>query len=166
MLSIIVATSLNGGIGKDNDLLFHIREDLQRFKQLTTGHTIIMGSKTFQSFPNGALPNRKHIVLTRNTNDFAERNLGKLNKDVFACNDLTFAISYFKSLEEEVFIIGGGEIYNKFVPFCDKIYLTKIHSEKEADTFFEYNEKKWEVEKKETHNNGEYTYDFIDLIRK
>lgn len=157
MLSIIVATDIEGGIGKENDLLFHIREDLQRFKELTTGHTIIMGRKTFESLPNGALPNRENVVITRGEVDY---------DNVTIVDDLCKVIIGYLNTKDEAFVIGGGTIYEQLLPYCDKIYLTKIHATKEADTFFKFNEEEFVEVKRELKEAKDFYYEFIDLERK
>ncbi len=159
-ISIIVAIAENNAIGKDNRLLWHISEDLKRFKRITTGKTVIMGKNTFTSLPNGALPKRKNIVISDNTNDRFE-----------GC---TMAWSIEDALEKcddnESFIIGGGSIYKQFLQLANKLYLTRVHKNFDADTFFpEINTNEWnEVE----HINCEYdekagvSYSFITYIRK
>ena len=134
-LSIIVATDEKYGIGANNNLLWHISEDLQRFKSLTTGHTVIMGRKTFDSLPKKLLPKRRNIVLTRDKT---------FHYDVPPTSSGTLEIIHdiqeiFEKVtdDEEPFIIGGGEIYRLLMPFVSRIYLTRIHQEyPEADAFF------------------------------
>ena len=119
MLSIIVAISENNVIGKDNKLLWHLPEDLKRFKELTTGHTIIMGRKTFESL-GGILPNRKHIVITRDTNYKVE------NNNVEIMNDIQEIDKYVNDNEEN-FVIGGAIIYSQLIKKAQKMYITKIY---------------------------------------
>ena len=129
MISIIVAISKNNVIGKDNKLLWNIPEDLKHFKEITLNSKIIMGRKTFESLP-GILPERQHIILTKNKNY-------KVNsKEVKIVYDFKTIISDFYDSDEEVFIIGGGEIYNLFINYCKKLYLTKIDAIFNGDTFF------------------------------
>lgn len=129
MISIIVAISKNNVIGKDNKLLWNIPEDLKHFKEITLNSKIIMGRKTFESLP-GILPKRQHIILTKNKNY-------KVNsKEVKIVYDFKTIISDFYDSDEEVFIIGGGEIYNLFINYCKKLYLTKIDAVFNGDTFF------------------------------
>ena len=129
MISIIVAISKNNVIGKDNKLLWNIPEDLKHFKEITLNSKIIMGRKTFESLP-GILPKRQHIILTKNKNY-------KVNsKEVKIVYDFKTIISDFYDSDEEVFVIGGGEIYNLFINYCKKLYLTKIDSIFDGDTFF------------------------------
>jgi dihydrofolate reductase len=164
MLSIIVATDTNGGIGKGNKLLFHIKEDMKRFKELTTGHTIIMGRKTYESLPNGGLPNRHNIILTRDDNFFIDYNICK--EIITVVSDINTFIDMYKDSEKEVFVIGGGEIYKQLLPYCNKIYLTKVVGEYEADAFFNFNANEWEVTYWSLKSDSEYKYEFLDLIRK
>lgn len=163
MLSIIVATASNNAIGKDNNLLWHISEDLKRFKEITSGHKILMGRKTFESLP-GILPNRPHIVLTRDNNF-------KVNSDkVTVIHNLDEVINNYKDSDEEIFIIGGGEIYNLLMPYANKLYLTKIKKEFDADTYFpQIDINEWEVIHKSDDKTDEKSgliFEFIDFIRK
>lgn len=129
MLSIIVAVAENNVIGKDNKLIWHLPEDLKRFKKLTTGHTIIMGRKTFESLGR-VLPNRKHVILC---NDM-ELNIEDENVEVL--EDISMLKQYIDSTEEN-FIIGGATIYKLLLPYANKIYLTLIHEKFEGDVFFQ-----------------------------
>jgi dihydrofolate reductase len=125
---MIVAAGENNEIGKDNDLIWHLRDDLKRFKSLTSGHHIIMGRKTFESFPK-PLPNRTHIVITRQSNY-------KAPDGVIIVNSIEDAINIAKK-DSQPFIIGGGEIYKQAMPYASKIEITRVHATfPEADTFF------------------------------
>lgn len=126
-LTIIVASAENDAIGKGNKLIWHLSDDLKRFKSLTNGHHIIMGRKTFESFPK-PLPNRTHVVITRQTNY-------KAPDGVILVNSLEDAIDAAKN-DIQPFIIGGGEIYKQAMNLADKIELTRVHHDFEADTFF------------------------------
>jgi len=126
-VTIIVAAAENDAIGKDNKLIWHLRDDLKRFKALTSGHHIIMGRKTFESFPK-PLPNRTHVVITR-------QNSYKVPDGVITVNSLDEAIKASKS-DKRPFIIGGGEIYKQALSIADSIELTRVHENFEADTFF------------------------------
>ncbi len=128
MLSIIVAKAQNNIIGKDNKLLWHIKDDLKRFKNLTTGHVIIMGRKTFESL-GGILPNRKHIIFSQNPDFKVE------NENVKIVHSMLEIQEYIES-EEECFVIGGAMIYNLLMPYVNKMYVTEIHKDFEGDTFF------------------------------
>ncbi len=129
MISLMVAIAQNNVIGRDNKLLWHISEDLKRFKKITSGNTIIMGRKTFESLP-GVLPNRKHIIITR------DKSYTVNNSSVEVIHNINDIINSFKNSPVEVFIIGGGEIYNQFINSVDKIYLTKVFKDFEGDTTF------------------------------
>lgn len=162
MISIIVAIAENRAIGANNDLLWKLPNDMKRFKELTTGHTIIMGRKTFESLPKGALPNRTNVVITRNTT-----NLFK-NCEIF--NDLKTATDKYKN-EEEVFIIGGANIYKQAITFADKLYITSVHhSFENADTFFpEINKNEWIITECKDFPRDEkhlYPYTFQTYIKK
>lgn len=161
MLSIIVAVAENNAIGKDNDLIWYISEDLKRFKRLTTGHTILMGRKTYESLPNGALPKRENVVITRDSSLVLER--------CTMIHSIDEAIEKYANSEEEIFVIGGGSIYEKLIPHCKKIYLTKVHESFDADVFFpEIAENDWKVLSEEHHGKSErneHDYSFIDLER-
>lgn len=128
MLSLIVAISENNAIGKAGDLLCHLPNDLKHFKELTTGATVVMGKKTFFSLPRRPLPNRRNIVLTRDT-AFAYEN-----------TEVAHSIHELQSMlqtNERVFIIGGGEVYKQFMPLADELHITHIHHIwEDADTFF------------------------------
>ncbi|WP_024614227.1 dihydrofolate reductase [Clostridium sp. Ade.TY] len=163
MLSIIVAIASNNAIGKDNSLLWHISEDLKRFKEITSGHKILMGRKTFESLP-GILPNREHIILTR------DKNFNLDSDKVTVINNIEDAIKFYKNSDEEVFIIGGGEIYKQFLKYANKLYLTKVNKDFDADTFFpQINLDEWEVihnsETKVDEKSG-LNFEFIDFLRK
>lgn len=162
MLSIIVAVANNNVIGKDNKLIWHLPADLKRFKELTTGKTIIMGRKTFESLGR-VLPNRKHIVLTRNKEWKYEDNQVKV-------------ITKLEELEREIkdkeenFVIGGASIYKMLMPYTNKMYVTKIEEDFEGDTYFpEINEKEWkivEVENGIKDDKNPYNYKYITYIKK
>lgn len=162
MISIIVAVAKDNVIGKDNKLLWHISEDLKRFKRITTNKKMIMGRKTFQSLP-GVLPNREHIVITRDENF-------KVDSDkVTIIHDLNLLLEMYLNCEEEVFIIGGAEIYKQFLPYAKKLYLTKIEEAFEGDTYFpeiNFNEFKAEYTSEQfTNEKNGLHYTFIDLKR-
>ena len=126
LLTMIAAAAENNALGKNNDLIWHISEDLKRFKRLTSGHAIIMGRKTFESMPK-ALPNRTNIVLT-NKKDYQ-------SEGATVVHTLEDALALVKD-DSQPFIIGGGEIYRLFMPYCDRIELTRVHQNFEADVFF------------------------------
>lgn len=163
MFSIIVAVANNNVIGGDNKLLWHISDDLKRFKKITTGHTIVMGRKTFESFPK-PLPNRHHVILTRDKNYKVD------SEQVTVVNDIETVMKTYENSGSEIFILGGGEIYNLFLPYCNKLYLTKVNGDFEGDTYFpEINYDEWAI----TESSEEYidpknnlSYQFINLCRK
>lgn len=163
MLSMIVAKAENDVIGGDNKLLWHISEDLKRFKNITTGHTIIMGRKTFESLGR-ILPNRHHVVITR------DKNFKVDSKEVTILHNIEEVIDLYQKTEGEAFVIGGGEIYNILFPYCKKLYLTKVNKIFEGDTYFpKVNFEEWDVisssGNKIDPKNG-LSYEFIDLVRK
>lgn len=159
-ISIIVAIAQNYAIGKDNRLLWHISNDLIRFKRITQGHPVIMGKKTFESLPKAPLPNRSNIVLTDVPGEKIE-----------GC---TMAYSIKEALEmcddaHECFIIGGGSVYRQCMPYADKLYITRINKDFEGDTFFpEIDEKEWRlVEKMDVTDDpqNEFTYSFLTYTK-
>ena len=162
MLSIIVAKAQNNIIGKDNKLLWHIPEDLKRFKDITTGHTIIMGRKTFESLGR-VLPNRKHIVFTQNP-DF------KVNDENVKIVHSMLEIQEYIENKEENFVIGGAMIYNLLMPYVNKMYITEIHKDFEGDTVFpKINLDIWKEvsrEKGEDIEQNDLEYDFVVYERK
>ena len=163
MLSLIVAIAENNVIGKDNKLIWHISEDLKRFKSITSGSKMLMGRKTFESLP-GVLPNRKHIIITRDDKYTVD------SDQVSIINDLDSFIKTHENSDEEIFIIGGAEIYKQLLPHCKKLYLTKVLQSFEGDTYFpEIDYSKYEVEyssDKITDEKSGLTYSFVNLIRK
>lgn len=163
MLSIIVAIASNDVIGGDNKLLWHISKDLKRFKEITSGHTIIMGRKTFESLPK-VLPNRHHIVITRDKDYKVD------SSEVEVVNDINSIINRFENSTEEAFIIGGGEIYNSLLPKSDKLYLTKIYKDFKGDTKFpKINLEDWFIDYESeifVNEADNLKFNFIDLTRK
>lgn len=160
-LTIIVAAAENNAIGKGNKLIWHLSDDLKRFKSLTNNHYIIMGRKTFESFPK-PLPNRTHVVITRQT-DY------KVPEGVILVNSLEAAISAAKS-DSQPYIIGGGEIYKQAMAVADKIEITRVHENFEADTFFpEIDTSVWKETANEFHKKDEkhdYEFTFLTYQRK
>lgn len=155
MISIIVAVSDDWGIGKDNELLWHIPEDLRRFKRLTLGNCIIMGKRTWESLPKRPLPGRKNIVLT------------DVPDECIDCTVTAYSIEdALKKCEneQEVFVIGGGSVYRQFMDIADRLYITHVHSKAPADVFFpEIDKREWKIVEKEDHKSGNdckipYTY--------
>ena len=160
MIITIAAIGINNELGKDNQLIWHLPNDFKRFKALTTGHYIIMGRKTFESFPK-PLPNRTHVIITRQKNYTVENCIivDSLEKAIAACPK-----------DEDIFIIGGGEIYYQSIEIADKIDLTRVHTTIEADTFFpEIDTNTWELVFEEFHakdEKHEYDFTFLTYVRK
>lgn len=158
MVSIVVAAAANGVIGNDNDLIWHLPADLKHFKNVTSGSSIVMGRKTYESIGR-PLPKRENIIITRQADLTIDGCL------VF--NSLQEAIEKAKS--EEVFIIGGGEIYKQALELADKIYLTKIHQDFEGDTVFPEIGKDWKIisEKEgELDEKNKLPHSFLELVRE
>ncbi len=160
-ISIIVAIASNFAIGKDNDLLWHISKDLKRFKELTQGHFIVMGKKTYFSLPRRPLPKRTNMIIT----DIE----GEEIDDCLMAYSIEDAISKMDS-ENENFIIGGGSIYAQFVKHATKMYITRVNNDFEGDVFFpEFNTKEWKlVEKVDVNDDpqNEFTYSFEIYVCK
>lgn len=156
MLSIVVAKAKNNIIGRDNKLLWYLPEDLKRFKELTTGHTIIMGRKTFESLGK-VLPNRKHIVFTQNP-DFKVK-----DENVEIVHSMLQIQEYIENKEEN-FVIGGAMIYNLLMPYVKKMYIAQLDKEFEGDVFFpKIDENIWKVVEEtspilDEKSNIEYNY--------
>lgn len=159
MLSLIVAKAENNVIGKDNKLLWHLPEDLKRFKNLTTGHTIIMGRKTFESLGR-VLPNRKHVVFTQNPNFKVD------DVNVKIVHSLQDIQEYVEDKNEN-FVIGGEKIYNLLMPYVNKMYITEIHKDFDGDTFFpNVDLESWKETSREKMNADDFDYDFVVYERK
>ena len=160
MLSIIACISkANRAIGYQNRLLYHIKSDLTRFRELTTGHAIIMGRKTYESLPNGALPHRRNIVVSRSI------------KEMEGCevySNLEAALKAAEGKTEETFIIGGESIYRQSLPAAHKLYLTVVDdAPQQADAFFpEINPKEWKLIEKEMRNENGLSFSFLTYFKK
>ena len=159
MLSIIACISqTNRAIGYQNRLLYHIKSDLTRFRELTTGHTIIMGRKTYESLPNGALPHRRNIVVSRSM------------KEMEGCEVYPNLEAALKAAEspQEIFIIGGESIYRQSLPAAHKLYLTVVDdAPQQADAFFpEINPEEWELIEKEMRNENGLSFSFLTYLKK
>lgn len=160
-ISIIAAVADNYAIGKANNLPWHLPADLKHFRQLTTGHAIVMGKRTFESLPKGPLPNRKNIVLTSVMSE-------GVNEGYFEADSLEDAV-YLCEHEEKVFIIGGATVYKQSINKVDTMYITWIHNDFSADTYFpeiDFNE--WKEVNREDHNPDEqnlYSYSFVKYER-
>ena len=160
MLSIIACISqTNRAIGYQNRLLYHIKSDLTRFRELTTGHAIIMGRKTYESLPNGALPHRRNIVVSRSM------------KEMEGCEvypNLDAALKAAEGKTEETFILGGESIYRQSLPAAHKLYLTVVDdAPQQADAFFpEINPKEWKLIEKEMRNENGLSFSFLTYLKK
>ena len=160
MLSIIACISqTNRAIGYQNRLLYHIKSDLTRFRELTTGHTIIMGRKTYESLPNGALPHRRNIVVSNSM------------KEMEGCEvypNLEAALKAAEGKTEETFIIGGESIYRQSLHVARKLYLTVVDdAPQQADAFFpEINPEEWELIEKEMRNENGLSFAFLTYLKK
>jgi len=161
MLSLIVAVSENGVIGKDNDLLWHLPDDLKHFKRTTRGHHVIMGRKTFESQGSRPLPKRTNIIITRNAHYQAEGCL--------VVHSLDEALARVED-DQEPFIIGGEKIYRMALPRVERIYLTRVHATVEGDTFFpETDMAEWQEVDRYYHEQDEnhaYAFSVITLERR
>ncbi|EHQ24586.1 dihydrofolate reductase [Mucilaginibacter paludis] len=158
IITIVVAISSNYAIGKNNQLLWHLPKDLKHFKDITAGGTVIMGRKTFDSVGK-PLPKRRNIVITRQAITIAGCEVvSSLDEAIALCND-----------EQEVFIVGGAEVYRQAMPVTNRIYLTIVHHSFDADTFFpEIDYKQWHEIAREDHQTDEkhqFAYSFITLER-
>ena len=161
MITMIAAIGANHELGKDNDLVWHLPDDFKRFKSLTTGHNIIMGRKTFESFPK-LLPNRRHIVVTRNP-DY------QVPQEVIVAQNMAEALAHCKE-DPQPFIIGGGEIYRLGMEYADCLELTHIEGTFDCDTFFpEIDRALWQCVSSVTHDKDErhnYAFRFNTYKRK
>ena len=162
MLSIIVAKAKNNVIGKNNKIIWNLPEDLKKFKELTTGHTIIMGRKTFESIGR-VLPNRKHIIFSQNP-DF------KVNNENVEIVHSMLQIQQYIEDENENFVIGGAMIYNLLMPYVTKMYVTEIDKDFEGDTFFpRINSDIWEEISREEgpeDSKNNFKYEYVTYKRK
>ncbi len=160
MITLIAAVAENNALGKDNQLLWHLSDDFKRFKNITSGHYIIMGRKTFESFPK-PLPNRTHVIITRQKEYTAE--------NCIVVDSLQKAIAVSPK-DEEIFVIGGGEIYSQSIEIADKIDITRVHHTFDADTFFpEIDLNKWKLTSEEFHPKDEkhqFDFTFQTYLRK
>ena len=160
MIIMIAAVAENNALGKDNDLLWHLPNDFKRFKEITTGHHIIMGRKTFESFPK-PLPNRTHVIISRQK-DFSK-------EGCIVVQDLEKALAVCPK-NEDVYIIGGGEIYKQFLPFADQLDITRVHNSFDADVYFpEIDLEIWQLSSETVHQKDEkhlFDYSFQTFVRK
>ena len=160
MINIIAAVAQNMAIGYENKLLYWLPNDLKRFKTLTTGHTIIMGRKTFESLPKGALPNRRNVVLTRSQKAFPGTEVyPSLREALASCGK-----------DEEVYVIGGASVYREALPLADRLCLTEIQdTPAKADAFFpQFSHEEWKeawVEEHQTDERHALPYRFVDYVK-
>jgi len=163
MTTIIAAIDKNNSLGKDNQLLWHLPKDLKHFKTLTEGHPVIMGRKTYESIGK-ALPNRTNIVVSRKENWFEE--------GILIVSTLKEAIKFAKKINEDIFIIGGGEIYKQTMEIADRLEITQVDAEVDADTFFpKISPKFWRKIEEECHtkddkNNYDFCFQTYEKINK
>ena len=157
MISIIAAIGKNRELGRGNDLIWHIKEDLKNFKNLTMGKYIVMGKNTYESLPKH-LEGRKYIVLSSSLSEI---------ENCLLFNDFNKLLEFIKNVDEEVMIIGGSSIYKLFLPFADKLYLTEIDSEEKADVYFpDFNKKDYECNVVSTNEVDGLKYSFVIYERK
>ena len=161
-ISIIAAVADNYAIGKSNNLPWHLPADLKHFKKLTTGHVVVMGKRTFESLPSGPLPNRKNIVLTSVLSE-------GVNVGYFEADSLEDAIDLCEH-EDEIFIIGGATVYKQSLDKVDKMYITWVHDNFAADTFFpQFDLENWiEISREDykADDKNPHDYSFVEYIRK
>ena len=167
MITIIAAAGENNSLGKDNDLVWHLPDDFKRFKELTSGNHILMGRKTFETFPK-PLPNRTHLIITRQEDYQVPENCFVFDSIQSAFHAFDGIQSTFDEvlefLDKDIWIIGGGEIYKQSMEIADRIELTRVHSEFEADTFFPEIGDEWELVSEEYHPADErHKYEFTYL---
>lgn len=157
MISIIAAIGKNRELGRGNDLIWHIKEDLKNFKNLTMGKYIVMGKNTYESLPKH-LEGRKYIVLSSSLSEI---------ENGLLFNDFNKLLEFIKDIDEEVMIIGGASIYKLFLPFADKLYLTEIDSEEKADVYFpDFNKEEYECNVVSTNEVDGLKYSFVIYERK
>lgn len=160
MIILIAAVAENNALGKNNDLLWHLPNDFKRFKEITSGHHIVMGRKTFESFPK-PLPNRTHVIITRQK-DY-------VHEGCIVVQDLEKAIAVCPK-NEDLFVIGGGEIYAQSILFADQLDITRVHHSFDADVYFpEINPEIWELTSETFNPKDEkhlYDYTFQTFVRR
>ncbi|NCB69001.1 MAG: dihydrofolate reductase [Bacteroidia bacterium] len=161
-ISIVAAVADNYAIGKGNKLPWHLPADLKHFRELTTGHAVVMGKRTFESLPNGPLPNRRNVVLTSVMSE-------GVNEGYFEADSLEDAF-YLCEKEEKVFIVGGAAVYRQSLEIADSLYITWVHHEFSADIYFpEVDFSKWEEVSRQDMSADEknpYPYSFVHYKRK
>lgn len=159
-MEIIVAVDENYGIGKDGDLLAHLSPDLKRLKAMTVGNIIVMGSKTYMSFPKRPLPDRENLIITHHPENYPE---------IKCFTGVDGFLEYSKTADKPIFVLGGGSVYEQLLPYCEKAHITKILHSFEADTFFPNldNNPDWEKENEEEIVTGEkYPFKYVTYVRR
>ena len=156
MISMIAAIGKNYELGKNNNLIWHFKEDMKFFKDTTMNHKVVMGRKTYESLP-GALSGREMIVVSTRIVD-----------GVKCYNNINKIVDKYKNSDEEIFICGGASIYREFLPYADRLYLTEIDSsDKDADTYFpEFNKKEWKKKLLTKHEQNDITFKMYLYERK
>ena len=158
MITIIAAIGKNREIGKDNQLIWRIKEDMMFFKENTIGKPIVMGRKTFESLPN-KLPNRKHIILTSKNLD--------LDDDIVICHSIDEVLDWINDYNDEVMIIGGAKVYSEFLPYSDRLLLTEIDDyDADADAFFPEIDDNWEKSIIKENKDNKPTYKHVEYLKK
>ena len=157
-LSIIACVGENLELGNNNKLVFHIKEDMKYFKDITLNHIVVMGRKTFESLPS-VLKDRKNVVITRSKNNFPD--------GVEVYSSIEEFMEKYKDYPEEIFVIGGASIYKQFLEFCDKLYLTEVNKSVEANVYFpEFNKKLYEKDIVKEGESNNLNYKFVIYRRK
>ena len=157
-LSIIACVGKNLELGRDNDLIFHIKEDMKYFKEVTLNHIVVMGRKTFESLP-GILKDRKNVVISRNKNNFPD--------EVEVYSSIEEFMNTYKDYQDEIFVIGGASIYKQFLNYCDNLYLTEVDKTTLADVYFpEFDKRNYKKEIVKSGESKTLKYDFVIYRRK
>ncbi|MBQ8891275.1 MAG: dihydrofolate reductase [Bacilli bacterium] len=158
-ISLIACVGKNLELGKNNDLIFHIKDDMKYFKNVTLNHVVVMGRRTFESLP-GLLKDRKNVVITRN------RNID-ISNDIEVYSSIEEFMEHYKNYDDEIFVIGGASIYRQFLEYCDKIYLTEVNEERDADVYFpEFDKSLYNREVVDSGESKTLKYDFVVYRRK
>lgn len=157
-LSIIACIGKNLELGKGNDLVFHIKDDMKYFKEVTLNHIVVMGRKTFESLP-GLLKDRKNVVITKSNKEFPE--------GVETYSSIEEFMEKYKDYQDEIFVIGGASIYKQFLDYCDKLYLTEVDKEIDADVFFpKFDKNNYDKEIVKSGEDKTLKYNFTIYRRK
>lgn len=159
-MKIIVAADNKWGIGKDNNLLARLPEDMKRFREITTGNTIVMGSRTYMSFPRRPLPDRVNLVITSKPSLYPE---------VRCFESIEAFLAFAKECKEEIYVCGGGMVYRELLPYCEKAVVTRVLHDFEADTFFPNldEDKDWEIAgRSEIAETNGFNIQFVDYVNK